>query len=580
MSNVTSTTVPRADLESRARGIFQRLGAVPSSPEEMRAFLQRRITFMFGLASALWIVTWLIDQTLCHFMGAEFWQHSPAHLDTAHLYVHLGTGVGLALLSLVLSRVALGRRALGVVEVTVTLAQLAAFCVMMEHAPLDLRPDLGMLLGTAHVLVLRAALVPAGPRTAAVLGVVSGILVGFYSYAIWRDAPAGMAFAGKVSIPIINTTIWSVVTVVGTSAVSWIIYGLQKRVERAMELGQYTLLEKLGEGGMGVVYRARHALLRRPTAVKVLRGEDKAPEPCAVLGRAGIMRACTPSSAPDDATLARFEREVQLTAQISHPNVVSVYDFGRSPDGSFYYAMEFLDGVDLQRLVEEHGPLPPARVVHVMGQIAEALSEAHAVGLIHRDIKPANVILCEHPRRPDLVKVVDFGLVKEIAAPASGLSEARVVTGTPLYMAPESITRPADVDARSDLYALGAVGYFLLTGEPVFDGKTVVEVCGAHLHKPVVPPSQRIAAPIPKDLEALVLRLLAKKPTDRLASADDVLAALRTMEASAWTTTDARAWWEDRRRGALERKAPETSGMHTLTIAPRDASLRSRPGAA
>lgn len=578
MSNATSITAPRSAFEARARQLLQRLGTVPESADGLRDFFERRVVILLGLAGALWLVTWLIDVVLCRTLGAELWDHVPTELDSLHVILHCGTGIALVASALAVRALRPSVRALSVIEVSATLAQVAAFCLMLGSAPLALRPDLAMLLGSAHVLVLRAALVPAGPKSAFALGTLSMLVVGFASYVLWRDAPAGMVFAGKVSIPIINTAIWSVVTIVGTSSVSFVIYGLRKRVERAMELGQYTLLEKLGEGGMGVVYRAKHALLRRPTAVKVLRSDDVPAEPCTFLGRGGMLSHCpAPSPKPDDATLARFEREVQLTAQISHPNVVSVYDFGRSPDGAFYYAMEFLDGVDLQRLVEEHGPLPPARVVHVLSQIAEGLSEAHAVGLIHRDIKPANVILCQHPRRPDLVKVVDFGLVKEIAAPvSSGVSEARVVTGTPLYMAPESITRPSEVDARSDLYALGAVGYFLLTGEPVFDGRTVVEVCGAHLHKPVVPPSVRAGVPLPAELEALVLRCLAKKAADRPASAEEVLATLGSIAsqpASRWTVEDARAWWTDRTRGALEREPPETSGMHTLTVAPRAGAL-------
>ncbi len=569
---VTSGPPPREEAAARIRRMLQRLGTVPSSPDGLRDFLQSRITFMFGLASALWLVTWVIDRVLCHFMGGDFWQHSVDEAEP-HLRYHLGVGLGLLALTAVLRYVKPSLLALGVLETSVTLAQIFMFCLMLENAPLDLRPDLAMLLGSAHVLVLRAALVPASPRSATVLGTLSAVIVGLYSYVIWRDAPPGVAFAGKVSIPIINTVIWSVVSIVGTTAVSFVIYGLRKRVERAIELGQYTLLEKVGQGGMGVVYRARHALLRRPTAVKVLRDVNVAP-PCAVLGRAGIVtRVCPPRSQVeqgiDEAALARFEREVQLTAQISHPNVVSVYDFGRSPEGAFYYAMEFLDGVDLQRLVDEHGPMPPARVAHVLAQIAEALAEAHAVGLIHRDIKPANVILCEHARRSDLVKVVDFGLVKELSGPASGLSEARVVTGTPLYMSPEAITRPSDVDERSDLYALGAVGYFLLTGEPVFDGKTVVEVCGAHLHKPVVPPSLRAGAPVPAELEALVLRCLAKRRDERPASADEVVASLRAMKLAPWTLDHARAWWAVQRRDGAERVAPSLSGTITLSVAPR-----------
>ena len=571
--SVTSTSASFANLESRANALFERLGTVPASPAAMTAFLQRRIVFLFSLASALWLSTWIIDQVLCHVLGAQFWAHGEAAGDFTHLYLHAGVGLGLAFLAGVLRRAKLGRFALSTIEATATIAQIILFCVMMHRTPLDLRPDLAMLLASAHILVLRAALVPAGARSAAVLGTISSFIVGVFSYVLWRDAGPGMAWAGRVSIPIINTIIWSVVAVVGTTSVSFVIYGLHKRVQRAMELGQYTLLEKLGEGGMGVVYRAQHALLRRPTAIKLLRAPQPA-EPCFFVGRAmlGSRRTSEVSPKPDEAALARFEREVQLTAQISHPNIVSVYDFGRSPEGAFYYAMEFLDGVDLQRLVEEHGPLPPSRVVHILAQVAEALSEAHAVGLIHRDIKPANVIVCAHPRRSDLVKVVDFGLVKELSGASPAVSDARLVTGTPLYMAPETITSPGESDPRSDLYALGAMGYFLLTGEPVFEGKTVVEVCGAHLHKAVVPPSLRTNTKIPADLEALLLRCLAKSRQDRPSSAEEIQRALRAMSVPLWSAEEAQAWWGDRKRGVLTRKAAPKSGIRTLVGTSRELS--------
>ena len=571
---VTSTSASSAHLESRetrANALFERLGAVPASPAAMTAFLRRRIVFLFGLASALWLTTWGIDRVVCHFLGGEFWEHGVTMGDLTHVHLHLGIGLGLAFLAWFLGRAKLGRLALSTIEATATITQIILFCMMMRRSSPDLRPDLAMLLATAHILVLRAALVPAGARSAAVLGTISSVIVGFFSYVLWRDAGPDVALAGKAWFPIVNTIIWSVVAIVGTSAVSFVIYGLHKRVQRAMELGQYTLLEKLGEGGMGVVYRAQHALLRRPTAIKLLRDTQPA-EPCFFPGRAmlGPRRANENSPKPDEAALARFEREVQLTAQISHPNIVSVYDFGRSPDGAFYYAMEFLDGVDLQRLVEEHGALPPARVVHILGQVAEALSEAHAVGLIHRDIKPANVILCAHPRRSDLVKVVDFGLVKELSGASPAVSDARVVTGTPLYMAPETITNPGESDPRSDLYALGAVGYFLLTGEPVFEGKTVLEVCAAHLHKAVVPPSLRTNGKVPAELEALLLRCLAKSRQDRPSSSEEIQRELHAMAVPVWSAEEAQAWWADRKRDLLTRKATPKSGIRTLSAASRE----------
>jgi len=297
---------------------------------------------------------------------------------------------------------------------------------------------------------------------------------------------------------------------------------------------------------MGVVYRARHALLRRPTAVKLLRAESA-----------------------KDASLARFEREVQLTADISHPNIVSVYDFGRTPEGSFYYAMEFLCGVDLQRLVEEQGPQPVPRVVAILTQAADALAEAHAVGLVHRDVKPANMILCDHDRHPDRLKVFDFGLVKH-AASDPGASHDGALTGTPLYMSPESISAPESMDARADLYALGAVGYFLLTGKPVFEGTSVFEVCAQHLHKSVVPPSERTGLDVPKALEDLLLRCLAKSPADRPESAAALRDALLACGVPAWTPEEARSWWSKYRAGRVRPvERPSGEVLRTLAVAPR-----------
>jgi eukaryotic-like serine/threonine-protein kinase len=306
-----------------------------------------------------------------------------------------------------------------------------------------------------------------------------------------------------------------------------IIEGARSRFSRPVPhktLGPYALGRKLGEGGMGSVYEASHTLLRRRTAIKTL-----------------------PAARAGSRAIARFEREVQVTARLSHPNIVPVYDFGRSSDGTFYYAMEYLDGVDLQRLVDDSGPLPASRVAHVLCQAAEALAEAHAAGVIHRDIKPGNLILCDHARRPDLLKVVDFGLVRELDGDDAAAADPDLLAGTPLYMAPEAITAPADVDGRSDLYALGAVGYFLLTGRPPFTGRTVVEVLSQHLHATVVPPSERTHAPIPTDLENVILSCLAKSPADRPASASAVVDALRACQGMpSWAYAEARAWWSQR----------------------------------
>ena len=312
-------------------------------------------------------------------------------------------------------------------------------------------------------------------------------------------------------------------------------------------LGQYVLGEKIGSGGMGQVYRAHHAMLRRPTAVKLIDPQQTS-----------------------ESAIARFEREVQLTSQLSHPNTIAIYDYGRTPEGVFYYAMELLDGLTLQALVDRFGPLPEGRVVKVLGQICGSLVEAHGAGLIHRDIKPANIMLCEHGGMCDFIKLLDFGLVKAV----DGRQQAQAtrnegLTGTPLYMPPEAIQQPSLVDRRSDLYAVGAVGYFLLTGTPVFMGGTLVEICRHHVDTAVESPAARLGKTVSPDLEALLLRCLAKAPADRPDNAAELINLLAACRVAApWTDADAQQWWA-RYRGtaALTTTAtPTQAGLHEVTV--------------
>ncbi len=299
---------------------------------------------------------------------------------------------------------------------------------------------------------------------------------------------------------------------------------------RLRQLGQYTLEERIGEGGMGVVYRARHALLRRDTAVKLLLPDRADPE-----------------------SIRRFEREVCLTCRLTHPNTIQVYDYGRTPDGIFYYAMEFLSGLNLHELVRQHGPVPEPRVVHILASICDALTEAHALGLVHRDIKPANIFLCHRGGIPDCVKVLDFGLVREIHRPGGPLDPTKTdttssssIAGTPSFMPPEALRDPLSNDPRSDLYSVGALGYFLLTGERVYDADNLIELYDLHLTSSPIPPNRRTANALSPELESLVLRCLAKDPADRPPTAAELKILLEsTPHSRDWTLAGRAAWWAD-----------------------------------
>jgi serine/threonine protein kinase/CHASE1-domain containing sensor protein len=360
-----------------------------------------------------------------------------------------------------------------------------------------------------------------------------------------------------------NWTHWLVLSLgLGLTAIAAAAYftfatirGLRRAVARTIHVGQYTLEEKIGEGGMGVVYRAAHALLRRPAAIKLLLKES--------------------ASLAD---LARFEREVQLTSRLAHPNTISIFDYGRTRDGVFYYVMEYLDGLDLDRLVREDGPLEPGRAIHVLAQVCGALAEAHLLGLVHRDIKPANIVLTERRDEPDVVKVVDFGLVKTLEPSQSelGITQMNTITGTPLYLAPEAITSPQHMDGRTDLYALGAVAYFILTGEHVFEGRTVLDVLTKHLLEPPEPPSKRLGRPLSPDLEAIVLSCLAKDRSARPESASALRTALLACDdAGRYDMEAARVWW--RERGAKLRTSARLSSQSVGQATTMAIDLHDRP---
>lgn len=332
---------------------------------------------------------------------------------------------------------------------------------------------------------------------------------------------AAAANAAQIKEAAIVFFIGSAASIYGTHT----IYSLRSEAFKAKQFGQYHLKQLIGKGGMGEVYLAEHQLLKRPCAIKLIR----------------------PGQGTDPVAIARFEHEVRATAKLSHWNTVNIYDYGRTDDGTFYYVMEYLQGLSLAELVRQYGPLPPERAIHFLRQVCRALTEAHGTGLIHRDLKPANIFAAKQGGTYDVAKLLDFGLAKRVG-PSAGedlhLTQEGSFSGTPLYMSPEQATSEGSPDARSDIYALGAVAYFLVAGQPPFEGTNPIRVMIAHARDEVVPPS-RLKASIPQDLETIILRCLAKKPDERFASVEDLDRALAKCAcANDWTEARATEWWQ------------------------------------
>ena len=308
-----------------------------------------------------------------------------------------------------------------------------------------------------------------------------------------------------------------------------VVYHLGTEVKRARELGSYRLEEKLGQGGMGEVWRAQHRMLARPAAIKLIR-------PSADGNQGGGVT---------EEAFRRFEREAQVTARLRSPHTVDLFDFGIAADGAFYYVMELLDGLDAHALLRRFGPVPPERAIYLLRQVCHSLSEAHSLGLVHRDIKPANIYLCRYGEEYDFVKVLDFGIVRAVGDRVDTSQLATrdtAVHGTPAFIAPEQALG-AELDGRADIYATGCLAYWLLTGHFVFTAETPMGLVMQHIQATPTPPSSRTDQPIPPALDAIVLSCLAKDPANRPQSAGALSDLLATVEAKNWTQTRAREWW-------------------------------------
>jgi hypothetical protein len=306
-----------------------------------------------------------------------------------------------------------------------------------------------------------------------------------------------------------------------------VVYALGKEATRAQEMGSYRLVERLGSGGMGEVWRATHRLLSRPAAIKLL-------QPSAGDG-------------PDaEMAMRRFEREAQVTSQLRSPHTVELFDFGVAGDGRFYYVMELLDGLDLDALVKRHGPIPAERAIFLLRQVCHSLAEAEMHGLVHRDIKPANILVCRYGGEYDFVKVLDFGIVKLTHSPSREtiVTQENVLRGTPAFIAPEQVLSAGEIDSRADIYSVGCVAYWLLTGDLVFRGETPIAVMMHHAHTRPVPVSERTELPVPPELDRLILSCLEKDPARRPQSARELSRQLGGIPlATPWNEERADVWW-------------------------------------
>ncbi len=374
------------------------------------------------------------------------------------------------------------------------------------------------------IIALYGAFIPnTWRRCLMVVSVFTALPMGLLFFVCFQCPVMGPLWPAAIFDMFVLLGIASAMAIFGSHRIS----ELQQQAFEAKKLGQYQLKRKIGSGGMGDVYLAEHMLLRRACAVKTIKADHTT----------------------DPLTLARFEREVQAMATLTHWNAVEIYDYGHSPDGTFFYVMEYLPGMTLQEMIERHGPLPAGRAIHFLRQVCAALKEAHGIGLIHRDIKPSNVLVCQRGGVADVAKLLDYGLVQDIGphstTEADRLTMNGAVLGSPPFISPEQARGNQAVDMRTDIYGVGGLAYFLITGRPPFERDSALEMMAAHLHEKPTPPRE-LRPETPRDLDEVILRCLAKKPADRFQDIAEVDRALAECNSVVdWDEDQAEAWWRD-----------------------------------
>jgi serine/threonine-protein kinase len=508
-------------------------------PSDLAEAALRRLRIIALLYSAIFFLAAILPNLLCHLIRFV----EPAAVCSRGYFTTLRT-IGPPVLSIVgglavyffvrsdrpsvSARLKMGTVFQVLGSFGIALSEYQGIVAPMLYRGMETLPDAGTfgLSWVAAWVLMFTTVVPNSPRRAlaAALLSVSSVPIVFSLY-----TALGVNTVRLGALEFFFALVFPYLLIAGMAWISArVVYRLGREVQRARRLGSYRLTDRLGEGGMGEVWRGEHRLLARPAAIKLIRPE--------ALGAVDEEQR--------QVALRRFEREAQATAALTSPHTVDLYDFGISEDGTFFAVIELLEGCDLDSLVRRFGPLPTERVVHFLRQACDSLAEAHDSGLIHRDVKPANIFTCRFGRFTDWIKVLDFGMVKlDTGGKDPRLTGESVAAGTPAFMPPEQAVG-GEVDARSDLYALGCVAYWLLTGAPVFSGRTPMDMIVHHVKTVPEPPSFRTEMKVPNELDSIVLECLAKSPGDRPASADELERRLAGVPLEQeWDSGRAREWW-------------------------------------